>query len=355
MGKEPNVEEVEFEDLHSRTFSEDEEEVIIDDGEELILTDDEKPIDDEEEVVDEEEDDEPSEEDEDEVEDDEEDDEVDEDLKGLPKKQLNRIMRERRLAQDRDRARIAAEEEAAQARREAQQAIAQLHETQRVAARSILEKLDSDIEQTNRAIITAREEGNTEQELVSQQKLSELRETKQKVSMAQANIPPPEQDAYTPQPGYQQSRQEHANTTMARQWKEQNPWFSDGSHAAARGAVLGITQEMDKSDRWGGRGHTPEYFAELNKRLRKTFPTMKGIRSVNGKLMPVTVKKKPKKQPVAGASGSTGASKNTGKQKLAKDGLPVMTPDMVKTMRQWDLNPNDPKHRKAFRKAVLEV
>ena len=354
-----NGKETEFEELHKGAFAgedPDEEGKSDDDDEEIIFDDDDKGADDEAAAEEEAEDeDEEDEEDEEVLLDENEEDVEEDDLAGEPQKIKNRIMRERRLKDD---AYKEAEEYKGQTLRlqaEIARGTSQFREAQRVAALALSEKTDLQIANANKRLISAREEGEMAVELEVQSELAQLKENKATIARAQSNIPTPEQTEYEIQQIMQQAHQanQQRNSTMANKWKSQNTWFDEPKHAPEKGAVLAIADVLDAEPKWRGRSNDPEYFDELNRRLRKSFPSMKRIKSVSGKVTPVVETKKTRtgtKGKVATARGTT----RTGVKAKAKDGLPPFTKQMAVRMRAWNLDPNDKRARDEFRRNIAE-
>jgi hypothetical protein len=129
-------------------------------------------------------------------------------------------------------------------------------ETQSVALKQIVRK--------------AREEGDMDTEMEAQERLSQLvveqRQLQNYEAMAQQRAAQPEPQAVQ----QQQPRPQQASRPdpKAEQWAEDNPWF--GKDTVMTHAAWGIHRQLVQEERLDPQ--SDEYYDELNRKLRETFP-----------------------------------------------------------------------------------
>jgi hypothetical protein len=129
-------------------------------------------------------------------------------------------------------------------------------ETQSVALKQIMRK--------------AREEGDVDTEMEAQERLAQIvmeqRQLQQAVAQQQAYAQEAEQPA--PQQQAAPARQPTRVDPKAEQWAEDNPWF--GKDTVMTHAAWGIHRQLVQEERLDPQ--SDEYYDELNRKLRETFP-----------------------------------------------------------------------------------
>jgi len=129
-------------------------------------------------------------------------------------------------------------------------------ETQSVALKQIIRK--------------AREEGDMDTEMEAQERLAQLvmeqRQLQSYEALAQQRAQQPEQPVQQAQP--QRPQQPARLDPKAEQWAEDNPWF--GKDTVMTHAAWGIHRELVQNE--GVDPQSDEYYDELNRRIRETFP-----------------------------------------------------------------------------------
>jgi hypothetical protein len=129
-------------------------------------------------------------------------------------------------------------------------------ETQSVALKQIIRK--------------AREEGDMDTEMEAQERLAQIvmeqRQLQQAVAQQQAYAQEAEQPA--PQQQAAPVRQPTRVDPKAEQWAEDNPWF--GKDTVMTHAAWGIHRQLVQEERLDPQ--SDEYYDELNRKLRETFP-----------------------------------------------------------------------------------
>lgn len=241
----------------------------------------------------------------------EEDDE--DNLKGYDPKVQKRIRREiknRREAEDR----IVAltEEYESKIRMQEQQAAI----IAKVAYESLVKSSDRDLEDAKQKLIDAKESGDTKAEVEAQidvNKLYASREiliqNKNAIEQSQLSVVKQSDGVNKQSSDDKPKNQQHGITQEGRKWIQKNSeWIYGDSPLYTK--ALEKAQEIDNSGTINHNPNTPEYFDELNRRLKSYFPQL----SVKPSRERVKRDKKgitEKASPVAG-KGLVSANKTTG-------------------------------------------
>ena len=130
-------------------------------------------------------------------------------------------------------------------------------ETQAVALKQIIRK--------------AREEGDVDTEMEAQERLASLVLEQKQIQAAEAQrisyAQQPQPQAYQ-QPVQQQPQPQRYIDPKAEEWAEKNTWY--GQDRVMTMTAQGIHMELVQNE--GIDPHSDEYYDELNRRLRETFP-----------------------------------------------------------------------------------
>jgi hypothetical protein len=131
-------------------------------------------------------------------------------------------------------------------------------------------RLETQQVQLRQIIAKAREENDVNTELEAQERLSALGgEQRQVASWLQTQQEAVQQQSYQQaQPAPAQQPQRPTPSPRAEEWAEQNSWF--GQDRVMTYAAWGIHQTLVEQE--GVDPNTDEYYTELNKRVRDTFP-----------------------------------------------------------------------------------
>ena len=131
-------------------------------------------------------------------------------------------------------------------------------ETQAVALKQIIRK--------------AREEGDVDTEMEAQERLASLVLEQKQIQAAEAQrvsyAQQPQPQAYQ-QPVQQQPQPQRYIDPKAEEWAEKNTWY--GQDRVMTMAAQGIHMELVQNE--GIDPNSDEYYDELNRRLRETFPS----------------------------------------------------------------------------------
>ena len=132
-------------------------------------------------------------------------------------------------------------------------------------------RLETQQTQLRQIIAKAREENDINTELEAQERLSELGgEQRQVAGWLQTQQEAVQQQSYQQaQPAQAPVQQRAQPNPQAEDWAEKNPWF--GQDRVMTYAAWGIHQTLIEQE--GVDPNSEEYYTELDKRVRDTFPT----------------------------------------------------------------------------------
>jgi len=131
-------------------------------------------------------------------------------------------------------------------------------------------RLETQQTQLRQIIAKAREENDINTELEAQERLSDLvGEQRQVASWLQTQQTAFQQQQYQAQQPVQQVQQPRPQPNpQAEEWAEKNPWF--GQDRVMTYAAWGIHQTLVEQE--GVDPNSQEYYTELDRRVRSTFP-----------------------------------------------------------------------------------
>lgn len=255
----------------------------------------------------------------------------------LPEKIKKRFQREKRLRDqiigERDQIRQAAEQAVIQSRQKDDEIVTlrkQYAAVQRQYADTLDFAYDQSIQIKSQALRKAREDGDLDAETKIQSELDAFRFQQNQIRDAKRTLPDPDkiqapqsQAASTPAPQAQQSA---PPPPLAVKWLDANkPWFNSPKFQGHRAFVLA---EDSKLVREGYDKNSPEYYAELDRRVDEAFPTLR---------------KKPKaptKSPVAGVGAAPA-------KHLSKNTVRLTRVDLG-NMRRFGLDPTNKEHLREY-------
>jgi hypothetical protein len=239
-----------------------------------------------------------------------------------------RLGRERRAKLKERDGRVAAEKENDQLRQ-------QLHDRKKSESTSHLKALDDSISSAQTALKAAMEKGDTDETVEATDRLSTLRAEKIVADNEALTI---EREPETPPKAAPRSND------LATDWMDHNnAWYG----VAGFEKQTRIANEVDQSvERDGEFAMTsPEYFAEVDKRLRERLPGFFDDEAVKPAVdddLPPPKRGKPV-LPVAGVDGD-----DKGAVKALQTGKVELGPEDFAIMRRFNLDPKNPEHLKEF-------
>ena len=132
-------------------------------------------------------------------------------------------------------------------------------------------RLETQQTQLRQIIAKAREENDINTELEAQERLSALVGEQRQVAgwlQTQQETIKQQREAPVQQAPVQQAQQRPAPSPQAEEWAEKNPWF--GQDRVMTYAAWGIHQTLVEQE--GVDPSSDEYYTELDRRVRSTFP-----------------------------------------------------------------------------------
>lgn len=259
---------------------------------------------------------------------------------GYGKSVRDRIMRERRLAR-RERAEA---QESVRAEKAARLKVERDNlETKQMLNEVLKVNLDNSIKATRDALIKAKEEGETTKEVDLQAELTKLMgqqaevETSGKAIKARLDNFDTEAKQQLEQSGQQEP------TPAVKDWLTRNPWFSNPNFKAEATFLRVLDNQLAAQNRF--RVGSPEYVKALDELVHKEMPDLR----VKIRRLAATRQQNQGKPRSAGAPPSRGAQ--GARNPAPTSGNPrrvVLTRADLATMRNFGLNPEDPKARKQY-------
>ena len=213
--------------------------------------------------------------------------------KNFSKAMRGRVNRERR-------AKFEAEGRAEQEAKGRREAETRLHEAEKMSATLLSKVLDGDIKDKTAELLKAKEDGNSADEIKLQGDLDDLRARRRDVEAAKTRM---EERAEV------KDEPKTENTNLTR-WIGRNRWFGNKEFSRDILVARSLDQELGLEVKAGGfrfGPSTPEYFAELDRRIHAERPQLRSrIRQVYGGTP------KPKVAPVVRSGGGRQAQASTG-------------------------------------------
>ena len=275
----------------------------------------------------------------------EEDDENEDDTPFSKSKRVKREIRLKEAARDEARA---AEARAVAAEKQVRtERLARLNaEAGKLAAdKTTIEVLgtavENDIKTTSAALVTAREKGESEQEVALEGKLFDLRAKRQEIEAAKGKLKSQSDEFERVKTDFEHAKPVDSVTPEAKGWMERNAWINDPDFKAARAAQLEIDRDLMKSGKFDP--NTKAYFDEMDRRLGREIPTLKARAAKAGL---ITAEKR--SQPSSGVGAVSRGTVKPGKKQV------VLDRDDFTQMRRWGMNPENKDDRMRWAKTKLE-
>lgn len=267
--------------------------------------------------------------------------EPDADLKSYSKKVQDRIARERRLVKRAREEADAAVSNERSLRIEAERRSLAAHKN---LTEVLLVNIDSQIKAKTAEILAAKEIGESAKEVEVQGELDDLRAKKRDIEGAKASL---ENQAAEFERNAEAAKAAKAAqvTPAAQDWLGRNRWFGRKGFAAETLMARSIDNKLatERSDK-----ASPEYFAELNRRIRQEMPDL--VVKVKRVLKPQT--NQPAVRSAVAPVSRSSASVRTdaaGKRRVTLDKVDIQT------MRDHKLDPTNPRDVNAFAREKLAL
>jgi hypothetical protein len=193
--------------------------------------------------------------------------------KNYSKAMSGRVTRERRLKRD-------AEDESAAQSEKRVRAEDRADKAEKLALDLLTERVESDIELNKAEIVAAKEEGDNKAEVDAQTKLNENLIKKREIQRS-ADAVKPAAAAPATKDGAPATKQ--APSPQLKRWVERNRWFTNAEFMDEEGYTRAIDAQLTKDPAFANRLGSPAYFSELDRRIHKKMPTLRGkIKKVFG-------------------------------------------------------------------------
>lgn len=255
----------------------------------------------------------------------------DDDLSQYGQKVRARIERERRTAREEKSRADAANLRATKAEREAL-------ESQKEALETTEAALGIQIDATKKALVKAKDDGKTEEEVDLQQKLHRLSSRQEGLAQAKESIKQREEQLKA---GGQQDARPNP---LATEWTQANAgWFGNPRFQSQTAIVRAIDAQLAR-DGWDPR--TPEYFERLNREIRRRVPEV-------AKFMPRPKRTEgapQKREPTGGVTRADTSAVTRGADGKRKV---TLTRADLQTMREFGMDPSSKEHQLEFAKQKL--
>lgn len=211
------------------------------------------------------------------------------------------------------------------------------HQQQIAALDERLAALPKELDEVKKLLVKAKEEGNTEQELSLLDKFSDLKGELQLATMARRNLGEAPRQSQAPQRQAPQTSPVQPQNTLAQEFQRRNPWINKPQYSAQTTALQQIDQNLF-SEGWDPS--TPDYFRELDRRLRTRFPDLP---RTGAQARPT-----PGRPPVAPPSRGVVQQNNTSKRV-------TLTGEDFENMKRFGLDPRDDKARKMYAREKVAI
>jgi hypothetical protein len=243
---------------------------------------------------------------------------------------------EKRLDRER-RAKLRERERASELERENRQLKQQLTENAKDRREANLKSLDDSIDATKRDLAAAKEEGDTTKEVDALDRLAELRSQRKAVEVS---TPPESVDT-----GAEVSTR-GADADLAKKWVERNKsWFRRPGFDRHNRVANEVDDEVYSQ---GFDPASPEYYEELDKRLRARLP---GFFDDDDAAPPRADSSSDDDPPPRRKPDNTVAAvggEDRGADSQLKSGKIELGPQDFAVMRNFGLDPKNPEHLKEF-------
>lgn len=247
----------------------------------------------------------------------------DDNLDGYSERVRKRIMRERRIKEER-------EAEASAERQARVRLEGEVHEQNKLILDLTSKNIETQLRDKQAELKKAKDAGDTEAESKVQMEISELQQQRSQVLHAKKQV----------EAGPPASRQPQANP-LTDQWKGRNRWFGDAKYRVETVAAIAIDREVAAE---GYKPDTPQFFAELDRRIRKKLPQVaQAARQPSGQ----PVVKRKQQPPVAAVRGAQPSTVVRGKVTLTRSD--------IANMHTFKLDPKNPEHVKEYARQKVGI
>jgi hypothetical protein len=267
------------------------------------------------------------------------DDELDDEARSYGKNVQARIRREIRLrkraAEEGQRAVITERQQRLDTHRE-------LLQTRKHLAETLLVNVDGDIDKAKAELKRAKDDGNTDEEVAAQEKLSQLHARKAQLEDAKKSLEATE--AQFEQEAKRQTAAASASqelTPATRSWVERNKWMKNPKLKSEAYHVLHLDSQLTASGKV--EPGTPAYFKELDRLIARELPALKTK-------IQATMRQQPAGKNNAARAGAAPGGRSAPGQSRSASGPTkvVITNEDKQKMLRFKMDPTNKEHLLEF-------
>jgi hypothetical protein len=252
------------------------------------------------------------------------------DKKNLSKSVQKRISREQRLKVAEREAREAAEDRARKSEAGLLQARKETLEAQKLSANLMAASLDGQIAANTEALIAAKENSDSKEEVKAQSELDDLRAKRRELEGYRARLEATKIEL---------PAAEHDVPEGTKTWLRNNKWFSNPQFADDAAILKTLDTRLGDEFKAGRFAHAPgttQYFIELDRRVHAKLPN---LRAEIRRAYPIPQAQTQRHAPVVNR-GSAVRQSSAGKV--------LITPQDKENMRTFGLDPNNKSHLQEY-------
>ena len=218
------------------------------------------------------------------------------------------------------------------------------YEGEKKAAKSIIERADSQLEDTQNQLEAAIEGGNTKDQVRLTTLLTDQKAAKVRAEVSLENLPP---DGNVQPFSGKVDDKTSGEPSKADSWMESHDdWYGAKGFERQTRLANRLDKEVFED---GYRPDTDEYFEELNRRIKEKEPNLFDDLDANADDADKTRGKRPTRSPVAGVEAAGTRRQRTSGSKVE------LTEDDFANMRRFNLDTNDPEVLKEYARNKREA
>lgn len=240
-----------------------------------------------------------------------------------------RVMRERRIRREAEGREVATATELANTKR-------QLIQSNLVAITLLADNLDGKIASKTVELKAAKEAADTDKELTLQGELDDLRAKRREAAGGKEALEAAAKEPAKPA----------AQAPLTQRWLARNKFMADPEFVAEKNYAYAIDNQLGtefKAGKFAFGPDTPQYFAELDRRIHKSMPTLRArVQRTSGGQQPRPAQSRPAPQQRVAAVSRTGATVRTAANGV-RNGKVQLTREDLENARTFGIDTNDKK------------
>lgn len=252
---------------------------------------------------------------------------ADDDLTDASRNVRERIERERRIAREAN-----ARAQAAHQARLTAEARARTREKEALDVTETA--LESNLKHTRAALLKAKEDGKSEDEIKLQEELDRLNRRKDTITQLKGDLERQEEEA-------KRGASDAQANPLADQWKARNRWFNDPRFKEQSAITIVIDRAMANE---GYDKNSAEYYQELDRRVRRRLPELQRYMQRPAAPDGAQGGGKPRREPTGGVQrrDAGGGQGGGAKRKV------TLNKQDFSNMRNFGLDPSNKEHQREY-------